>query len=318
MITVLKPGLLTTIQDLGRFGFQKYGVIASGAMDQLSHRISNILVGNNECEATIEMTLLGPTLQFDKDCVIAICGADFTPSLNGNAISMWRPISVSKGSVLTLGSAKKGCRAYLSVSGGFSIPEVMNSKSTYLRGNIGGLNGKALQTNDQLILSESPINIRVHNNWRPTTKIVPNLEINKTIRVIKGRQFHSFSEESQHDFLTKQFEVTTNSDRMGYRLKGPELTMKKKEEMISEAVSFGTIQVPSEGNPIVLLADRQTTGGYPKIAQVATVDLPHLAQTKPGDKLSFIEISHKEAQRLYLKREFKLKILKKAINFKLR
>ncbi|WP_042347822.1 biotin-dependent carboxyltransferase family protein [Bacillus massiliigorillae] len=317
MITVLKPGLLTTIQDLGRFGFQKYGVIASGAMDPLSHRIANMLVGNKEDEAVMEITLVGPTLQFEQDVVIALCGADFSPLLDGKLISMWKPVIVKRGNILTIGSAKRGCRAYLSVSGGFAISEIMNSKSTYLRGKIGGFKGRALRKNDQIQLTHLPLHINIRNNWRPTTKLVPNLNSNKIIRVIQGRQYHLFSEDSLNVFFSEDFEISISSDRMGYRLKGPHLTLKNKKEMISEAVSFGTIQVPAEGNPIILLADRQTTGGYPKIAQVVSVDLPHLAQAKPGDKLRFLQVSHEEAQKLYLRREIKMNILKKAINFKL-
>lgn len=317
MLTILKQGLLTTIQDLGRFGFQKYGVIASGAMDHLSHRLANILVGNSESEATIEMTIIGPTIQFEKDCVIAICGADFNPLLNGNLIAMWKPLMVSKGSILEIGTVNRGCRGYLAVSGGFAIETILNSKSTYLRGKMGGFNGRPLQENDQITFGQAGKSIKVNNNWRPTTKLVPNLSPTKLIRVIKGRQHERFNEESKHAFFTTPYEVTINSDRMGFRLTGSKLSLKQPEEMISEGVSFGTIQVPIEGNPIILMADCQTTGGYPKIAQVVTVDLPHLAQAKPGDTIRFTEISHEEAQRLYLRRESIIKIMKKAINFKL-
>lgn len=318
-ITVKKSGLLSTIQDLGRYGSQKYGVIASGAMDTLSHRISNMLVGNHEHEAAIEMTLLGAHFEFQKDSLISICGADMSPVLNDKLVRMWRPILVKKGSILTFSSAKHGCRAYLAVAGGFDVPEVMDSKSTYLRAGIGGFNGRALKNGDILSIGEMSSQAKKQLDaapsfseldWSVSSEFFPIQQEERHIRVIKGRQFDDFSEESKVNFFTERFEITPQSDRMGYRMKGPVLKLEKEAEMISEAVSFGTIQVPSEGNPIVLLADRQTTGGYPKIAQIASVDLPFISQLKPGESVQFIEISLDEAQQLFLDREKKIQQLK--------
>ncbi|MGV3465565.1 MAG: biotin-dependent carboxyltransferase family protein [Heyndrickxia sp.] len=332
MITIKKPGLLSSIQDLGRYGYQKYGVIVSGAMDPLAHRIANLLVGNEEYESTLEMTLLGPVLEFHEDTLISLCGGDLSPTINGKSVPMWRTVYVKKGSELRFGSAKAGCRVYLAVAGGFSVPDVMGSKSTYLNAGIGGLNGRALKAGDQVAIhTPSPLSSKIilqmkrqdtnesfiEMEWSVASKLIPSFKKVQSIRVMRGRQFSLFRIKSQREFFSKAFEVTTQSDRMGYRLKGETLSLEQPTEMLSEAVSFGTIQVPSDGNPIILLADRQTTGGYPKIGQVASVDLSLLAQAKPGDELRFSEISHEEAEALLIDRERKIQELKKGILLKL-
>ncbi|GLB60672.1 biotin-dependent carboxyltransferase family protein [Cytobacillus sp. NCCP-133] len=333
MLKIIKPGLLSSIQDLGRTGFQKFGVIASGAMDPLSHRVANLLTGNIESEPTLEMTMIGPAITFEKDALISICGGDLSPSINGQPVRLWRSIYVKKGSELKFGHCLQGCRAYLSVAGGFSVPYVMKSKATYLRAGIGGFEGRALKAGDQLVFGKPSSQSKrmmdylsrqlqnqsfIENDWSITSDLLPSTNAVPTIRMTKGRQFELFTKESRETLLDHAFEVSAQSDRMGYRLKGPGLTLSEPAELISEAVNFGSIQVPPDGNPIVLLADRQTTGGYPKIGQVAFADLPLLAQAKPGDKLKFAEISHEEAQRLYLDRELKLKELKQGIHLKTR
>lgn len=330
MITIVKPGLLTSIQDLGRYGYQKYGIIASGAMDPLAHRIANLLVGNEDYLPTLEITLLGPTIQFHKDTLIAICGGDLSPTINGKPIRSWCTVFVKQDSELKFGRCNTGCRAYLAVAGGFSIPTIMESKSTYLRAGIGGYNGRALMSGDQLSSGNpSELSIKmskylkrkessefVEKQWSVSSEFIPIHQKDSSIRVMKGRHFHLFTKESQEMLFNVTFDVTTQSDRMGYRLQGPTLSLENAEEMISEAVNFGTIQVPPDGNPIILLADRQTTGGYPKIGQVATVDLSFIAQAKPGDHLQFSEVSHEESQLLFLARERKVQHLKQGINLK--
>lgn len=333
MITIKKPGLLTSIQDLGRYGFQKYGVIVSGVMDPVAHRIANLLVGNDENAPTLEVTLLGPVLEFQEDTLISICGGDLFPTINGKPVPMWRTIYVKKGSELRFGTAKAGCRVNLAVAGGFSVPSVMESKSTYLLAGIGGYNGRALKAGDNISVNPpsslaSKIILQMKNRaraqsfleteWSVASKFIPSFKTEQTIRVMKGRQYNLFKKQCQNDFFSRTFEVTPQSDRMGYRLKGEKLELEHPNEMLSEAVSFGTIQVPSDGNPIILLADRQTTGGYPKIGQVASVDLPLLAQAKPGDRLRFSEVTHEEAQQLLLDRERKIQELKKGILLKFR
>lgn len=328
MITILKPGFLTTIQDIGRYGYQKYGVVTSGAMDSISLRLANLLVGNEENQPALEMTIQGPHIRFEQDSLIAITGGDLSPTIEQTPIPLWKAIFVKKGTELKFTKPQTGCRAYLAITGGFDIPMVMGSSSTYLRANIGGFRGRPLKAGDQLSIFSpkqrmfralEQVRQRLENyafiemNWSISTEYIPKFSSHPIIRIIKGRDYHAFTEESQYQVFHESFSITPNSDRMGYRLSGPLLKLNKQKEMISAAVTFGTIQVPSEGNPIILMSDRQTTGGYPIIGEVATVDLPLLAQTKPGDSLSFSEITHKDAQLLYLKNEQNIRSIKHGI-----
>ncbi|MGI2328558.1 biotin-dependent carboxyltransferase family protein [Planococcus sp. YIM B11945] len=321
MLKILKSGLQTTVQDLGRYGFQKYGVIASGAMDPYAHRIANLLVGNQDNDATLEITLVGPSIQFEEDVFIALCGGDLTPQLDGETVGMWRPLAVRKGSTLTFGAPKMGCRVYLAVAGGIFVPELMNSKSTYLRAEIGGFEGRSLKTGDRLEVGSAPAPhaaalkkaIGEETEWQVPS---PRYSAEPAVRLLKGRQFALFNHDSQKRLFSDFFSVSASSDRMGYRLEGPLLSLQEPGELISEAVAFGSIQVPSDGNPIILLADRQTTGGYPKIGQVASVDLPLVSQLKPGDRLRLEEVSLQEAQQLLIDEEQKIQQLKISIQLK--
>lgn len=318
MIRILKPGLLDTIQDSGRTGYQKYGIIVSGVMDPLAHRLANLLVGNKENESVMEMTLMGPAILFEEDALISICGGDLSPSVDGEAVPMWRPVFIKKGTELIFGYAKRGCRAYLAAAGGFDVETVLGSKSTYLRAKIGGYGGRALQAGDKLAFGRLSVASKIliselatknsgksftSSSWFIADDIYPSMGRIMEIRTIKGPQFGWFDEKSQRDFYGKQFEVTSQSDRMGFRLKGPALTLGQPKDMISDAINFGSIQVPPDGTPIILMADRQSVGGYPKIGQVASVDLPAIAQTQPGERISFTEISSEDAQVLYIERE---------------
>ncbi len=316
-IRVIRPGLLTTIQDLGRYGLQQFGVIVSGAMDPLALRISNLLVGNAPSEAALEITLSGPALLFERDALIAITGGDLSAVFDGQSVPLWRPILVRQGCVLEFRSPRRGCRAYLSVAGGFDVPLVMNSHSTYLRAQLGGFNGRPLQAGDVVNfrsasesatqqlrklserLSERPF---VATDWFAGLDLAEYAD-DPTIRVMSGGQYDWFNKESREALVSEPFRITKQSDRMGYRLTGPTLQIIQPRELISEAVTMGTVQVPPEGQPIILMADRPTTGGYAKIAQVATVDLPVLAQLKPGAQIRFLSISVEEAQELYRSRE---------------
>jgi antagonist of KipI len=321
---VLKPGLLTTVQDAGRYGYQRYGVMAGGAMDSFALRVANLLVGNPEGEAALEITLQGPALRAEDDLLVAICGGHLAPTLDGEPVPEWQAVPVKKGSVLEFRYAQHGCRAYLAVAGGFEVPEVLESKSTFVRGKMGGFHGRALQAGDVLACGKAPADATANaiaaERFAATTrsrfvswKLFPAYAKEPVIRVTRGNQFEAFDAESRERFFTEIFQVTPQSDRMGYRIDGPPLRLSSPLEMISEAVTFGTVQVPPGGNPIVLLADRQTTGGYPKLAQVASVDLPVLAQLKPGDKMTFAEITLEEAQELYLQRERGLRLLKRSL-----
>jgi len=333
--TVIRPGLLTTLQDLGRHGYQRQGIVVSGAMDSCALRIANLLVGNREREAVLEITLAGPVLQVQDDTLIAICGGDLSPSCLGQRLPMWRPVLVRGGTRLEFGKARSGCRAYLAVAGGFAVEPILGSKSTYLRGNLGGYQGRALQKGDVLAFGTKSIfatrlqetlrqTASMHpdspfstTGWRVSEEVLPAYCHNPTVRVIKGRQFEAFTEESRHHFFSALYQVTSQSDRMGYRLQdvqGAVLNVSQRTELISEAVTFGTIQIPPEGQPIILMADRQTTGGYPKIAEVIAVDLPVLAQLKPGELVRFCPVDVVEAQALYRMREMGIERFKQGIS----
>lgn len=308
-IRVKAAGMLTTVQDLGRIGLQKYGVLTSGAMDAAALRIANLLAGNEESAAALEITLLGPQLVFEKGTVIALAGGDLSPSIDGMAIPLWRPVYVPAGSTLKFGRALSGCRTYLAISGGIFVPEAMGSRSTYLRAGIGGVHGRALEAGDVLetgkpvVWSKTCSDKTIVMPWGASHAIRPAYKENPVIRVVRGPEFDKFSEESKQRLWKEPFRVTTQSDRMGYRLADVPLVVAEPVEMISSAVSTGTIQVPPEGNPIVLLADRQTVGGYPRIAHVISVDLPLIAQVRPGERIQFTEVTQEEAQELYVKRE---------------
>ncbi|MFL0194970.1 biotin-dependent carboxyltransferase family protein [Clostridium sp. WILCCON 0269] len=329
-IRIFKPGLLTTIQDLGRYGYQRYGVIVSGAMDMYSLRLANILVGNKEGEGALEITLVGPYLEMSKGTLFSITGGDFLPTIEGKSVPMWRPVYLNKDSILEFSNCRLGCRAYLSVAGGFDVPEIMKSKSTYIKAGIGGYKGRALKKGDIIKLNpprKKSINImdRLLKEKASQAFISVNWKVGgyrkggsgyNSIRVVRGRQFKYFSQESLNDFFHSDFMISLQSDRMGYHLLGPRIRLTETFEMISEAVSFGSVQVPHDGNPIILLADRQTTGGYPKIAQIASVDLEKIAQMKPNEKITFVEISLKDAENLYFNREIYIRNLKTAVNLK--
>lgn len=336
MIRILKPGLLDTVQDLGRTGFQKFGVIVSGAMDPIAHRLANVLVGNEKNEATLEMTLAGPTIEFETGGLIAICGGDLGATINGQSVPMWRPVFVKKGAVLSFGYAKNGCRAYLGVAGGLDVPTVMGSKSTYLRAKLGGYQGRALMDGDRLSFGQpSALSEKLHAGLGSRLSLAEKMEsgisfsttkwfisediVRRTsvVRTIRGPQFDWFDEASRSAFFQKEYEVTSQSDRMGYRLEGLELKLEQPKDMISDAINFGSIQVPPDGKPIILMADRQSVGGYPKIGQTASVDLPAIAQTKPGERISFTEITSEEAQVLYIEREKHIEQAKQGILLKL-
>ncbi|CAM3914638.1 biotin-dependent carboxyltransferase family protein [Mesobacillus zeae] len=320
---VIHPGLLTSIQDFGRFGNQKYGVIVNGAMDTLSHRVANLLVGNAEKMGTIEMNMQGAAFRFHSDAFIAITGAEMNATIDGAPVPMWRPIFVYKDAELKFGFSQKGNRTYISVAGGFNIPKEMGSESTYLLAEIGGYKGRKLQEGDFLSFRKSvpaPDSMNPKHSphftaadWSVSSEYHPVLRMDEPIRVIRGKEFGWFDSHSQQAFFQESFNITPQSDRMGYRLDGHLLSLQNPAELISEAVTFGTIQVPAEGNPIILMADRQTTGGYPKIGQVISVDLPVLAQKKPGETIMFREVSHAEAEKQYILREKAVLQLKRGL-----
>ncbi|QOV11738.1 biotin-dependent carboxyltransferase family protein [Viridibacillus arvi] len=322
-VTVVKPGLLTTIQDLGRFGSQKYGVIVSGAMDAYSLRIANILVGNLESEAVLEVSLFGTVLQFNDDHLIALTGGDLTATINNEPAPLWRPFIVKKGDLLKFKRAHKGCRAYVSFAGGIQVPIVMNSKSTYLKAGMGGFEGRALQKQDEINIGPyTKSNKEIHQyaiqlvgpaSWSVNYNELISLKQQQTIRVMPGTEWDSFTTESQHCLTNNPYTLSTEADRMGYRFEGPALSLTEKFELLSEAVTFGTVQIPPSGKPIILMADRQTTGGYPKMVQVITADLASLAQLQTGAKIRFKLVTLEEAQQSLIAKEQKIKTIATAI-----
>lgn len=310
-ITILKPGFLTTIQDLGRKGFQQYGIIVGGVMDATSYRIGEILL-QQEPSAVIEFTLIGPTVKFNCDTVFCLTGANFHPLLNDKPCPMWKPLFAEKGSLLKLSSCQEGARGYLHIKGGIQVEKVLDSYSTYLRAQFGGFNGRPLQKGDELPILPSTFNHK--GQWAVHPKDWISTDQDVTIRIVKGTEYDKFTEDSRKKLVESSFIISKDADRMGYRLKGERLFTIEKFDLLSEAVTFGTIQVPSSGHPIILMADRQTTGGYPKIAQVITTDLPKLAQLQPFAKVRFQLVSLKEAQRLIVQQENALKLLQLMIN----
>ncbi len=304
---VIQPGLLTTVQDMGRYGYQQYGVPVSGAMDDYALRIANLLVGNDEGEACLEITLLGLQLRVLEDTVVAITGAELSPLLNNSSLPMWEAVTVSPGDTISFPWSKKGCRSYLAVAGGIDVPKVMGSRSTYVKSHIGGFKGRPLQVGDRLKSGEAhpgALGIRLPSQY------IPEYQNQSELRVILGPQDDHFTEEGIHTFLHAEYAVSTEADRVGYRLQGPRIEHKIGADIISDGIPLGAVQVPRDGLPIVLLADRQTTGGYTKIAVVITVDIPKLAQAKPGDKVRFSQITEEGAHRSLREHEHTIYTLK--------
>lgn len=315
-ISVIKPGLLSTIQDLGRWGFQRFGVPVSGAMDRLALRLGNIILGNDEADAAIECTWMGPSLRFDREQLIAITGANLFPKLNGKEIAMWKPIYVPKDGILSFGKAEAdGCRAYICFYGGLDVPLVLGSRATYMNGKMGGINGRALVKGDQISFLKSLELGQSTFNWSMDSSLYPNLA-GRRVRIMAGPHTDRLESESLSDLFSQAFEASNASDRMGYRLKSKALALRDKRELLSSGVTYGTIQLPADGHPIILMADHGTTGGYPIIGQVATIDLPLLAQLKPGEQIRFEEISMQQAQHLLLEREQQINRLRKGVKLK--
>ncbi|MTD31086.1 biotin-dependent carboxyltransferase family protein [Planomicrobium sp. YIM 101495] len=314
MLIIRKAGLFTTIQDLGRPGLRRFGISSGGAMDTSAFRIANLLVGNPENSAAIEVTMNGPEILFAQSAEIALCGADLSPAINGTDAPMWRPVQIEAGDVLSFGMPKSGCRTYLAIAGGIQVPSVMNSASTLTRAGIGGFCGRALRKGDQLSIGESRSTKTTKAvNWYVSPCFRTDSPEDPIIRLLKGRHHALFGAGSHERLTTEPFVVTNEADRMGYRLDGPPLTLEKPQELLSEAVIPGTIQVPASGNPIVLMADCQTTGGYPKIGQIAAVDLPVAAQLRPGQQVRFELISTEQAQEEWFVQERLLRHLKAGI-----
>ncbi len=294
------------MQDLGRYGYGSIGMPTAGVMDAYAARVGNILLGNDENSAVLEMTLLGPVLEFHRNTDIVISGADMRPCLNRHPVDMWRVHSAKSGDRLSFAGLLDGCRTYLAVAGGVDVPAVMGSASTYVRGKIGGYEGRALQTGDCLMIGQ-PTGSLCHGFHLPDD-LLPAFDA--TARVILGPQDNAFTQKGIDTFLGSEYVVAQDSDRMGYRLAGPVIELRDSADIISDGIASGAVQVPAHGTPIIMLADHQTTGGYVKIAHVISVDIPLIAQKKPGETLQFAAISMQAAQQLYREREQRIACLK--------
>lgn len=314
-INVLKGGMLTTVQDLGRKGYRKDGIIVSGAMDTLALEIGNLLLGNDKNEAGLECTLIGPKLLFKTAQLVAITGGDLSPEVDGQSVNMWRPIIIREGATLSFRAAVKGCRTYLTVFGGFDLPEILGSYSTYLKAGFGGFKGRVLKAEDELLFKKIYTPTGDAFKWSADLRLYPDLNC-LDIRVMKGPEFELFNNQSKSSLFTEQFLISKASDRMGYRLEGPALQLIKPKEMLSTAVTFGTVQVTPDGGAILLMADHQTTGGYPRIIQVITTDLAKLAQMQSGQQIRFKLVTIEEAQKALLDRERQLKQLRHTLTLK--
>ena len=295
-IHVLRPGLFTTIQDLGRRGYQRFGVSVSGAMDPWALTVGNRLVSNPDRAAGLEITLQGPELFFEHSLSIAITGADLSPTRDGHALPMWTVVTMQAGSRLQFGVRRRGTRAYLAVAGGIDTPVQLGSRATHVRSRLGGLAGGPLRKADRLVV-RSPAQARDGHALSPAHH--PHYSASPTVRVMPGPQVGHFIEEALERLTRGPYRVTSESDRMGYRLEGMALPHRTSADIISEAVSIGSIQVPPNRQPILLMADCQPTGGYTKLATMIGADRHLAAQVGPGDSLSFMVVTAKEASELF-------------------
>ncbi len=299
VFSVLVPGMLTTVQDSGRWGYQGKGMPVAGAMDMQAFVLGNILVGNDENAAALEVTLMGPTLSVaEGEGVVAVTGADLGFKVNGGDVPNWTVVSVKAGDVLSFTAPRSGCRAYLCVSGGIDVPRVMESRSTYTRAKVGGLEGRALKKGDTLRCGESaPLWKRCEGLVCPEA-LRPLRDPAAPLRVIPGPQDDLFTEKGLASFYGTEYVVSNSADRMGYRMDGEPIEHTGAADIISDAIPLGAVQVPGHGQPIVMLADRQTTGGYTKIGVVCSVDVASLSQRLPGATVRFVKISLKDAVEL--------------------
>ena len=304
MIRVLRPGLQTSVQDQGRHGLQHIGLCPGGAMDPVALALANALVGNPPNDAALEITVIGPELEFESETLIAVCGAEFQGTFPHN-----RPVLVPAGGRFNVGRAARGARAYLAVAGGFDIAPVLGSRSTYLPGTFGGFKGRALRHGDVLPLKAQSLELsrerfgRLKRRregtvpWSVPPHTLPDREP-ILVHVMEGQHFADFDADTQRTFFDAVWRIASDSNRMGFRLAGPRLARGPSDEILSGPTCLGTVQVPASGAPIALMADHQTTGGYPKIAEIASADVLRLAQLAPGGQVHFAKCTLEMAAEL--------------------
>ncbi len=315
-ILFLTNSLLTTVQDPGRRGYGALGVNPNGAMDRGALRLINILLGNDESEAVLEIHFPAPKILFEESALIALGGADFGASLDAEEIGNWQTIRVEKGQTLSFTHKNWGQRLYLSIKDGFRIDAWLNSKSTNLKAGNGGFEGRKLQKNDRIEFKVQSSKFKVQSPLKLSQHFLPYRKNSNLIRLIEGAEFNLLAPHSSENFLKKSFQISQDSDRMGYRLTGDPLYLLDEKELVSSAVTFGTIQLLPTGQLIILMADHQTTGGYPRLANVIAQDLPILAQRGAHEKVYFQMISLEEAENIALEFERDLNLLKIGCEFK--
>ena len=309
-LKIIQQGMLSTIQDRGRYGYQRYGMPTAGAMDTFALRAANALLGNDDNAACIEATVLGPRIEILADTRIAVTGANAAPRLNGEPIPMWQAAAAKKGSRIEFRSPQDGMRAYLAVAGGIDAPQVMGSRSTYMRAAIGGIDGRQLRAGDILnAFGDESTMQTLPSNFPP--EAIPKYGSSHELRVVLGPQDSAFTQRGIDTLLTAAYTVSIHSDRMGYRLEGEPIEHIDGPDVISDGTPLGTIQVPGDGQPIILLADRGTTGGYTKIATVISPDLSKVAQAMPGHTITFKAVSVEEAHAAYRSQEALLNSVRK-------
>ncbi len=303
-LEVVKPGMLSTLQDMGRRGQQHLGIVPGGAMDTVAHRLANALVGNALDEATLEVTLIGPELIIHQDLLVALCGARFAALVDGEPMPLDRPVLLPAGTRLQVRTASCGARAYLAVAGGFAVAPVVASRSTYLPANFGGFKGRAIQAGDALPLhpQASELSRERFSRLSTTRWSAPPMTLPErqpiVVHALHGAHFEWFDGPSRQAIFDVAWRVSAESNRIGFRLMGAELKRERAGDIISGPTCLGTVQVPVAGQPIVLMADHQTTGGYPKILEVASADASALAQLAPGGIVRFSAVNLEEALEL--------------------
>jgi len=307
---VIQPGAYTTVQDRGRFGYQQFGVPVCGVVDSFAYRLANALVGNFQGQAVLEATIFGPTLKILNQGFIAVTGGSLLPLLNNSPLPMWESVAVQPDDILQFKGVKNGCRAYIAVAGGIDVPKVMGSRSTYVAGKIGGINGRPLAAGDRLNKGEGIGKAGA----RITSDLIPIYSHDIEIRVILGPQDDYFSE-GIDKFFASTFKVSTKADRMGYRLEGRQIMQREaiEKSIISEPSVPGGIQVPPDGQPIILLVE-QTVGGYTKIATVISSDIGKVGQAKPGDQIHFRQVEIDKAHQILKEEEEKIEVIKKSLS----
>jgi antagonist of KipI len=320
--TIIKAGILDTVQDTGRYGYQDLGINPGGAMARFSAQLANALLGKEMDAPVIEMHFNASSIQFNKSTIICIAGADFSPVINKKIVALLQPVAVKKNQVLTFEKVKSGARCYLSIFQHLHLNKWLGSYSTNVKATAGGFEGKSFKTGDVVGFNENEA-ISTYLDKQDTRvlgwKASPPKEIaTVTLEVIKGVEWDWLTAESQQSFTANSFAITNVADRMGYRLNGTALKMKAQTEIVSSGVAFGTVQLLPNGQLIVLMADHQTTGGYPRVANVISAHLPALAQMKPNDQITFKMIEVKEAQQKLLKQQQYLQLVQHAASFKLK